>query len=143
MLTDVHSKDIDELYQTSIVQQTAFWSIVKRNVGLDSIALNYKSKKSSIYHDVTQDATIHSDILVILQRLNRNQSIAYVPYGPELEPEEEFQGAFLEELSESLRSYLPKDCFMVRYDLGWESFWAKEKVLAGHADAGFEEPSIK
>lgn len=143
MLTDVYRKDIDELYQTSIVQQTAFWSIVKSKVGLDSIALNYKSKKSSIYHEVTKDATIHSDILVILQRLNSNRSIAYVPYGPELEPEEDFQGAFLEELSESLRSYLPKDCLMVRYDLGWESFWAKEQALVGAGELEIAEPSIK
>ena len=33
---------------------------------------------------------------------------------------------FLEELSESLRDFLPKDCIMIRYDLCWESYWAKE-----------------
>ena len=122
MLSDVYRKDIDELYKTSIVQQTAFWSIVKRKIGLDSIALNFKSKKSNLYNDIISDSTINSDLLVIIQKVNNTDSIAYVPYGPELEPENEFQGVFLEELSESLRSFLPKKCFMVRYDLCWESF---------------------
>jgi len=143
MLSDVYKKDIDELFRTSIVQQTAFWSIVKRKVGLDSMALNFKSNKSSLYNDVLNEGTIQSDLLVIIQQLNSTDSIAYVPYGPELEPENEFQGAFLEELSESLRSFLPKDCFMIRYDLCWESFWSKEEADLEHSDIIMSEPSIK
>lgn len=143
MLTDVHRKDIDELYSTSIVQQTAFWSIVKRKVGLDSMALNFKSKKSNLYTDIVNDATIHSDLLILIQKVNQTDSIAYVPYGPELEPQNEFQGVFLEELSESLRSFLPKNCFMVRYDLCWESFWSKENSLGDNQDNLISEPSIK
>src|SRR5574344_585509 len=135
MLVDVYKKEVEELYKTSIVQQTAFWSIVKQKIGQDSIAMNFKSRKTSLYTDVSCDATLQSDVLVILQNVNRFESVAYVPYGPELEPDNEFQGAFLEELSECLRSYLPQSCFMVRYDLGWETFWAKE----GLTDA----PSLK
>src|SRR5690606_28524523 len=134
---------IDELYSTSIVQQTAFWSIVKRKVGLDSMALNFKSKKSNLYTDIVNDATIHSDLLILIQKVNQTDSIAYVPYGPELEPQNEFQGVFLEELSESLRSFLPKNCFMVRYDLCWESFWSKENSLGDNQDNLISEPSIK
>jgi lipid II:glycine glycyltransferase (peptidoglycan interpeptide bridge formation enzyme) len=50
-----------------------------------------------------------------------------VPYGPELEPEEEARGVFLEELSECLRAFLPADCIMIRYDLCWESLWARDE----------------
>jgi lipid II:glycine glycyltransferase (peptidoglycan interpeptide bridge formation enzyme) len=143
MLSDVYRKDIDELYKTSIVQQTAFWSIVKRKIGLDSIALNFKSKKSNLYNDIISDSTINSDLLVIIQKVNNTDSIAYVPYGPELEPENEFQGVFLEELSESLRSFLPKKCFMVRYDLCWESFWTKDSSFIDNQNNLIKEPSIK
>jgi len=38
-----------------------------------------------------------------VQPVNNNFCIAYAPYGPELEPEEEKQGMFLEALSENLK----------------------------------------
>ncbi len=41
MLQDVQRKEIDELYKTSIVQQKAFWSTVKRKDGWQSMALNF------------------------------------------------------------------------------------------------------
>lgn len=143
MLSDVYRKDIDELYKTPIVQQTAFWSIVKRKIGQDSIALNFKSKKKHLYNDIITDSIINSDILVIIQKLNCNDSIAYVPYGPELEPHDEFQGVFLEELSECLRSFLPKNCFMIRYDLCWESFWKNDSSFVDNQNNIIAEPSIK
>ncbi|MGM9712535.1 MAG: hypothetical protein ACI3Y5_00235 [Prevotella sp.] len=63
---------------------------------------------------------------MFFQRLSRENYVAYVPYGPEVEPSESNQGVFLEELSEMLRSYLPKGCVMLRYDLNWMSHWCKE-----------------
>ncbi len=143
MLSDVHKKEIDELFKTPIVQQTAFWSIVKKRVGEDSIALNFKSPLSNLYTSYNSNATIQSDFLVIIKQLNRTDSIAYVPYGPELEPDSEFQGIFLEELSECLRSFLPANCFMVRYDLCWESFWKKENASIDETGIFMEEPSLK
>ncbi len=142
MLSDVYIKDIDELNKTSIVQQTAFWSILKRKIGFDSFALNFKAKKSNLFNDVVNDFNIHSDILVIIKQLNDTESIAYLPYGPELEPEHEFQGVFLEELSECLRSFLPKNCFMIRYDLCWETFWAKDSSFIDNHGNLIEEPSL-
>lgn len=44
-----------------------------------------------------------ADFIMFFQYLNREDYIAYLPYGPEIEPSEENQGIFLEELSESLR----------------------------------------
>ncbi len=143
MLSDVYRKDIVELYKTSIVQQTAFWSIVKKRVGQNSIALNFKSRKSHLYNDIITDSSVNSDILVIIQMVNNTDSIAYVPYGPELEPKNEVQGVFLEELSECIRSFLPKNCFMIRYDLCWESFWAIDSSFVDNNDNVISEPSIK
>lgn len=127
MLSNVHKKEVEELYATPILQQTAFWSAVKKRLGTNSIAINFNSRKSALYGVSDDRSSLYSDVLIVLQQINRYYSVAYVPYGPELEPSDEFQGMFLEELSESLRSFLPKNCILIRYDLCWESWWAKDK----------------
>ena len=116
MLSNVHKKQIIELQKTSIVQQTAFWSIVKKKTGQESIALNFNSRKSNLYTGIVTDTNIQSDLLVIIQQLNNNDSIAYVPYGPELEPENEFQGVFLEELSECIQLHVVSADFSVQVE---------------------------
>ena len=125
MLLHIQQKDTEELYASPIVQQTAFWSAVKHTLGEDTIALNFKSRKSDLFHS-DDDRFIVSDLLIVLQQIDKHHSVAYVPYGPELEPSDEFQSLFLEELSESIRPYLPNDCILLRYDLCWESYWAKD-----------------
>lgn len=127
MLTNIRPKDSDELYATPILQQTAFWSAVKSALGANTIAINFTSRRSDLYTTINDRSAIFSDVLIILQQIDRYHSVAYVPYGPELEPADELQGLFLEELSESLRSYLPQNCILIRYDLCWESWWAKER----------------
>lgn len=143
MLSEIYKKDISELNETSIVQQTAFWSIVKKKTGQKSIALNFKSQKRSLFNGVLSESHIKSDLLVIIQQINNNACVAYVPYGPELEPDNEYQGVFLEELSECIRSYLPKNCFLIRYDLCWEVFWAKENGFSDLQGNLIGEPSVK
>lgn len=131
MITEIFNKNIEDVYRTSIVQQTAFWSEVKRKLGMNTTAIDFKVKKNELLRDPGYNRSINGDVLIIIRRLDNNNSIAYVPYGPEIEPEEQKQGIFLEELSEILRSYLPNDCIMVRYDLAWESYWAKEPDYFG------------
>jgi len=126
MLTNIRPKDTDELYATPILQQTAFWSAVKSSLGANTIAINFSSRKSDLFTTTDDRSPIISDVLIILQQIDRHHSVAYVPYGPELEPTDELQSLFLEELSESLRAYLPQNCILIRYDLCWESWWAKE-----------------
>jgi len=128
MLFNVCCKDTEELYETPIVQQTAFWSDVKAQLGAGTLGVNFKARQSDLFHRSTEDKTIiSSDILAVIRQIDRYHSIAYIPYGPELEPSEEFQGMFLEELSESIRPFLPKDCILIRYDLCWQSYWAKDE----------------
>lgn len=126
MLTEVYRKDIDEVFESPIVQQTAFWSEVKKELGVQSMAFNFKGRRQDFFESDNDDGTIVSDLLVVNQAIDRHHSVAYVPYGPELEPVEGAQGPFLEELSESLRSFLPRNCISIRYDLFWQSYWAGE-----------------
>lgn len=127
MLTNVCLKEAEELYATPILQQTAFWSVVKTSLGANTLAVNFTSRRPDIFPKLHDRSHVKSDLLIILQQIDRDHSVAYVPYGPEIEPADEFQGMFLEELSESLRSVLPSNCIHIRYDLCWESYWAREK----------------
>jgi lipid II:glycine glycyltransferase (peptidoglycan interpeptide bridge formation enzyme) len=127
MLFDVCIKDNKKLFSTPIVHQTAFWSAVKDRLGSGTLAVDFKTRESFIYGNNKKDKPVISDLLVIIEQIDNKHSVAYVPYGPELEPEEEVQAIFLEELSESLRSFLPDDCIMIRYDLCWESLWARDE----------------
>ncbi len=127
MIADIERKDIKEIYKTSIIQQTAYWSEVKKLQGLHTQAFNFKIKQSDLFANEDDDTYLIGDILVVLQTLDGEHCIAYVPYGPEIEPSEDNQGFFLEQLSESLRGFLPANCILIRYDLSWESLWAKEE----------------
>ena len=126
MIGDIQQKEIKEIYRTSIIQQTAFWSNVKTLQGVETKAYDFKSKKANLFSDNHDDTYIIGDLLIVIQKLDKDHCIAYVPYGPEIEPSAENQGFFLEQLSEGLRTFLPHNCIMIRYDLSWESQWANE-----------------
>lgn len=146
MISEVFQKDTEQLFDTPIIQQTAYWSDVKKNLGYQTLALDYKLPQEEINDAVAASSSVLSDLLTILQPIDNTRTYAYVPYGPELEPLAENQGIFLEELSESLRPYLPASCIMIRYDLLWESPWAAEEsffdaegVWAGPPDSRIQE----
>ncbi len=142
MISSVNCKDIQQLYSTPIVQQTAFWSAVKRKLGSSPLAINFSAKESALFGPISKNKNIESDLLVVIQKIDGQHSIAYVPYGPELEPHEENQGAFLEELSECLRSFIPKNCILIRYDLCWESYWTKDFGCYDQEGNWMGEPAI-
>lgn len=122
----IEPKNILDAYSTPIVQQTSFWSSVKKRLGLHSCAYEFKVRNRELYDGVGGYSTTNADFITFFQYVNREDYIAYVPYGPEIEPSESNQGTFLEELSEGLRSFLPKNCIALRYDLNWQSHWCKE-----------------
>jgi lipid II:glycine glycyltransferase (peptidoglycan interpeptide bridge formation enzyme) len=142
MLKQIDVKDISELYETPIVQQTAFWSAVKNKLGVSTLAIDYKANSTDLFEKETDNRIIASDVLIIIQQINRDYCIAYVPYGPELEPDEEMQGRFLEELSESIRPFLPDNCIMIRYDLCWKSYWTDEDNFDSSGN-WLGEPGVK
>lgn len=127
MIAELQDKEIKQVYKTSIIQQTAYWSEVKNLQGLHTKAFNFRAKMSDLYTHSQTDAYFKDDLLVVIQPIDTEHCIAYVPYGPEVEPSDENQGYFLEQLSESLRTFLPPKCIMIRYDLPWQSLWAKDE----------------
>lgn len=123
MISGFLKKEAKEIIETPIVQQTAFWSEVKRMQGIEPLAYDFKLETSETHIENFGEKYINADVLLFQQNVGDKKSIAYVPYGPEIEPAGENKGAFLEELSEILRGHLPKECILIRYDLYWKSFW--------------------
>ncbi len=125
MELQLERKQTESLEKTPVLQQTAFWSEIKRKQGISSGAFKIKIKTNEICH--TQNHKyIQDDFLVLFQDIGDGRKVGYVPYGPTIEPAEDMQGLFLEELSESLRPFLNSKSVMLRYDLSWESPWAKD-----------------
>lgn len=92
---------------------------------MHSCAFEYSVRNGDLYDGVGGFSRTNADFIMFYQYLNNEDYVAYVQYGPEIEPSEDRQGEFLEELSETLKSYLPKNCVTLRYDLNWESHWCK------------------
>jgi len=107
-------KPVDRLLPTGIVQQTSFWSRVKTRLGWSPEA-----------YDLLAERDGAADMLIVRRKVGPEASIAYVPYGPEYLPDEERRGLFLERIAEGLRHQLPKDCIFIRFDLPWESPYAR------------------
>ena len=126
MVAELEDKDLTKIFKTSIIQQTAYWSEVKKLQGITTKAFNFRAKKADLFVDSNDESYFIGDLLVLIQKVDHEHSIAYIPYGPEVEPSEEIQGYFLERLSEGLKDYLPSNCIMIRFDLSWESHWAKD-----------------
>jgi lipid II:glycine glycyltransferase (peptidoglycan interpeptide bridge formation enzyme) len=126
MISKFNKKSRKELLKTSIVQQTSFWSEFKKNLGMESLAFDFRVDGKPVNHGWITTNT-PTDVHVLVSQVSNDFSIAYVPYGPEYEPSPEEQGVFLEELSECIREYLPGNCLMIRYDLFWESLWANDE----------------
>lgn len=135
MKVHVESKVKENINKSSILQQTAFWSEVKRKQGIGSKAFDIKIKASYLHAASSRQSYVVDDLLILFQHIGDGYKIGYVPYGPTINPKEENQGLLLEELSESLRPYLPSKCVLLRYDLLWESLWAKDdSCYCGNGD---------
>ncbi len=127
MICTIEQKNIEELRTTNILTQTPFWGRIKRNQGLAPIGFELTVSKKLLDEQNDEQLKTDDDLLILTKYIDKNTCFAYVPYGPELEPTFENQGVFLEELSESIRPYLPSNCLFIRYDLKWENQWAREE----------------
>jgi hypothetical protein len=119
------------------LQQTAFWGRLKKKQGRQARAFDI-SIKNATKNAVTaenssnpvgrrEQALAGRDMLAVMRPIGTDAIMAYVPFGPELLPDEEQRGRWLEQLSEHIRPYLPDSCVFIRYDLPWESPWAMDK----------------
>lgn len=124
------SKKVPELYPTGILYQTEYWAHVKSRLGWVPYAFDIGRSTSKL------------DVLVLVKALGQNRSIAYVPQGPEDAPTVEDYGSFLERMSEAMVEELNDDVAFIRYDLPWESPYArdfKEKKWVSYPDSRIRE----
>lgn len=126
MFCQIEQKDVEVLKPTNILPQTPFWGRVKHAQGFEPQGYEITVSADLLNPKASEGARINDDLLVFIKYLNADYCFAYVPYGPKVEPVFENQGVFLEELSETLRSFLPSNCVFIRYDLKWQNQWSKD-----------------
>lgn len=125
---EIIKKEIEAFSPTNILPQTPFWGRIKNEQGFIPCGFELSASTgllSSSPHAVREK--VRDDLLVLIKYIDHTHCFAYVPYGPELEPDFEHQGVFMEELSEALRPFLPANCIFIRYDLKWKNQWAGEE----------------
>lgn len=127
MNCELKEKDIEEISPTNVLPQTTFWGRIKSEQGFEPDGFELTITKDLLSETSKETEKVHDDLLVLIKYLPDQLCYAYVPYGPKLEPDFENQGLFLEQLSETIRPYLPSNCIFIRYDLLWENQWAVEE----------------
>ena len=103
------------LLVSRLIQQTTYWSRIKKNLGWQPVA-----------YDLEVDSEPAGDVLLLIKDLGGGQKIAYAPYGPEGLPYNERRGEYLSALSSELAPHLGSECILTRWDLPWESPYASE-----------------
>ncbi|HWR12411.1 MAG TPA: peptidoglycan bridge formation glycyltransferase FemA/FemB family protein [Rectinemataceae bacterium] len=116
MDVQVLPKPVNALMATRLVQQTTFWSRVKKSLGWKVLAF-----------DIKADGSPSGDVLILLRDVGGGRSIAYSPFGPEKLPDDDNRGLYLSALSSELCRYLGPGCLFVRWDLPWTSPYAEEE----------------
>ncbi len=137
MKITINPKTTDQITSGPVLQQTSFWAKVKSRHGQASLAFTVDSEINDSDRSEKEQKDLvpidgagyddARDLLVVLQKPARDAAIAYIPYGPKFRPPEEERGLCLEELSEGLREFLPRECMMIRYDLVWDSPWVDDE----------------
>lgn len=127
MYCHLEPKNIDSLSPTHILPQTPFWAKVKSAQGCEPKAFSFKATNDLLFQSAQQPMYVHDDLLVLLKPVNRHHTVAYVPYGPKLEPAPDQQGIFMEQMSETLKPHLPSHCLFIRFDLPWQNQWATDE----------------
>ena len=143
MLCQVQSKEIEELRMAHIPTQTQFWARVKHQQGFIPQVFGYSVTDDVLVPTGSGNQKRGDDMLVLLRYLKQDRCMAYVPYGPKMQPDMENYGVFLEELSEVLRSQLPGNCVFIKYDLPWESPWAVKTDSLPRNGQGEGPPSLQ
>ncbi len=133
MICEVEKKNIEEFKTTNILPQTTFWGRLKRDQGFIPRGFEINISKDLLFSSANPLEKKEEDLLILIKYIDKNTCFAYVPYGPKLEPDFENQGLLLEQLSESIKPFLPSNCMFIRYDLIWENQWAIEDEYFDHS----------
>ncbi|MEW5816463.1 MAG: hypothetical protein AB1798_13840, partial [Spirochaetota bacterium] len=104
-LQKVSLKDIDG---HSVLLQTGFWGALKSSFGHTPLAFRYFGG---------------APLLVLVRKIARAFSLAYIPHGPVTEGIEGMESGrqdYLQQLTDALKAFLPPNCIFIRYDLPWQ-----------------------
>lgn len=126
MICAIEKKAIEDFTTTNILPQTPFWGRVKQNQGFIPQGYELTISKDLLVSQASSLEKKGEDLLLLIKYIDPTTCFAYVPYGPKLEPTFENQGLLLEQISESIRPFLPANCAFIRFDLNWENQWAVE-----------------
>lgn len=127
MICRLEKKGFEDLETTNILPQTTFWGRIKRTQGFIPKGFELTISKDLLVDKAGSLEKKGDDLLILIKYIDSNNSFAYVPYGPKLEPSFEYHGLLLEQLSESIKPYLPLNCIFIRFDLLWKNQWAVEE----------------
>lgn len=85
---------------------------------MPSCAFNFSVRNSDIYSAVGGFSYTHADFIMYFQYLNDKDYLAYIPYGPEIEPSESNQGVFLRRIVRSSEIISSKELhsFALRFE---------------------------
>ncbi|MFZ2634260.1 MAG: peptidoglycan bridge formation glycyltransferase FemA/FemB family protein [Desulfosalsimonadaceae bacterium] len=128
MRLKVKSKNINQLFPTGILFQTEYWARVKSRLGWVPYAYDIEGNFNK------------NDVLVLIKPISRDIAAAYIPQGPEVAPEEENYGSYLEALSDSIIDQIGSDIAFIRYDLPWLSPYAG--ILKEHPERDFPDERV-
>ncbi len=106
---ELERKPVSRLVPTDIVFQTPFWAEVKSCLGWNVMAYDFSCRG------------VDGDVLLLQRSLRDQANVVYVPQGPEVLPDEEARGLFLESLAHHIRGTLGISTRIVRFDLPWRS----------------------
>jgi len=129
MKIDVEMKNVHSLIPTDILFQTKYWGRVKSILGWQPMAFDFESSGGQC-----------GDLLVLVRPLSRNLATAFVPQGPESEPDPEQYGLFLETLSNELMKYFHSSVAFVRYDLPWRAPYPNNMM---NKNRPYQRPALK
>ena len=91
--------------------QSGFWGSFKSSFGWEAFAYNV-----SFFNE---NAPLEMSLLVLCRKLAPGFSLAYIPWGPELDSGFEYKELFCKELALALKKVLPKNVFFIRFDPPW------------------------
>lgn len=130
MKLSISRKQTDHLVPTPIVQQTAFWGRVHRRLGFGADAFDVS----------VSNIADSGDFLVLRSPLTVDTEHAYVPFGPELAPESEDMGRFLERLSLELQPHLGAHCAFIRWTCHGKPCTHATRQTSTHSVSGRGHP---
>jgi lipid II:glycine glycyltransferase (peptidoglycan interpeptide bridge formation enzyme) len=104
---EVRPVTLEALDASDELLQSGWWGFFKQGFGWQATPFTVGAGE------------VRFGLLVLTRRLARAIHIAYVPFGPALDPGAG-RGGMLGSLAAALRPHLPKTTILVRFDLPWE-----------------------